>query len=285
MSARDRRRRDSVYHQAERSRHELHAGAAWRRNQHHRESGGHKAVAARNVSTSTRPAGITGRCVASEATQWLPYGALATMFVGVLDTLLRPPGMLRALVWICYCAGLLRLLLSPKFQYGWSLLEGVFWIAGLALGMLVLASFLDAAVRRDKSVSSLLILTIVACGTGVALMLSGSALLGQMAIVLIAALGAILVVTFLFPKSIEGRAIVPVAVSILASLWLMGFFYAELPSASALLLAAALLPGCLLISFSESTAFSWKPILLRAGVVLALVAISVVIAFRSSPPL
>ena len=116
-------------------------------------------------------------------------------------------------------------------------------------------------------------------------MLSGSALLGQMAIVLIAALGAILVVTFLFPKSIEGRAIVPVAVAILASLWLMGFFYAELPSASALLLAAALLPGCLLISFSESTAFSWKPILLRAGVVLALVAISVVIAFRSSPPL
>ena len=91
---------------------------------------------------------------ASEATQWLPYVALATMFVGVLDTLLRPPGMLRALVWICYCAGLLRLLLSPKFQYGWSLLEGVFWIAALALGMLILASFLDAAVRRDKSVSA-----------------------------------------------------------------------------------------------------------------------------------
>ena len=43
-------------------------------------------------------------------------------------------------------------------------------------------------------------------------MLSGSALLGQMAIVLVAALGAILVLTFLFPKSIEGRAIVPVAV-------------------------------------------------------------------------
>ena len=222
---------------------------------------------------------------ALEATQWVPYVALASMFVGVLDTLLRPPGSLRALVWICYCAGLLRLLLSPKFQYGWSLLEGVFWIAGLALGMLLLASFLDAAVRRDKSVSSPLILTIVACGTGVALMLSGSALLGQMAIVLVAALGAILVVTFLFPKSIEGRAIVPVAVAILASLWLMGFFYAELPSASALLLAAALLPGCLLISFSESRAFSWKAILLRAGVVLALVAISVVIAFRSSPPL
>jgi hypothetical protein len=222
---------------------------------------------------------------ALEATQWLPYFALATMLMGVLDTLLRPPGMLRALIWICYCAGLLRLLLSPKFQYGWSLLEGVFWIVGFAVGMLILASFLDAAVRRDRSISSALILTIVACGTCVALMLSGSALLGQMTMVLVAALGAILIVTFLFPKSIEGRAIVPVAVVLLSSLLLTGFFFAELPSASALLLAAAPLPGCLLISFSENNAFSWKPILLRAGVVLALVAISVIIAFRASPPL
>jgi hypothetical protein len=222
---------------------------------------------------------------ASEATQWLPYFALVTMFVGVLDALLRPPGSLRALIWILYCAGLLRLLLKPKFQYGWSLLEGVLWIAGFAAGMLVLASLLDAAVRRDTSISSPLILTIVAGGSGVALMLSGSALLGLLAMVLAGALGAILIVAFLLPKSVEGRAIVPVAVILLASFWLMGFFYAELPSASALLLAAAPLAGCLLISFSESEVPSWKHLLLRAAVVIVLVAISVLIAFRASPPL
>jgi hypothetical protein len=222
---------------------------------------------------------------ASEATQWLPYFALATMLLGVLDAFLRPPGSLRALIWILYCAGLLRLLLKSKFQYGWSVLEGVLWISSFAACMLVLASLLDAAVRRDTSISSPLILTIVASGTGVALMLSGSLLLGQLAMVLAAALGAILVAAFLFPKSIEGRAIVPVAVILLASLWLMGCFYAELPSASALLLAAAPVPGCLLISFCESTAFSWKHLLLRAGVVIILVAISVFIAFRTSPPL
>jgi hypothetical protein len=213
---------------------------------------------------------------ASEATQWLPYFALATMLLGVLDAFLRPPGSLRALIWILYCAGLLRLLLKSKFQYGWSVLEGVLWISSFAACMLVLASLLDAAVRRDTSISSPLILTIVA---------SGSLLLGQLAMVLAAALGAILVAAFLFPKSIEGRAIVPVAVILLASLWLMGCFYAELPSASALLLAAAPVPGCLLISFCESTAFSWKHLLLRAGVVIILVAISVFIAFRTSPPL
>ena len=221
---------------------------------------------------------------APEATQWLPYFALAAMLLGVLDALLRPAGSLRALIWILCCMGLLRLLLSAKFQYGWSLPEGVLWIAGLAAGMLVLASSLDAAVRRDTSISSPLILTILACGTGVALMLSGSMLLGQLAMVLAAALGAILAAAFLLPKAVEGRGVVPVAVALLASLWLSGCFYSDLPSASALLLAVSPFPALLLISLSEKVP-SWRDVLLRAGVVIIPVAISVFLAFRASPPL
>lgn len=219
----------------------------------------------------------------SEATQWLPYFALATMFLAVLDVFLRPPGSLRALIWILCCAGLLRLLLKPKFQYGWSLPEGILWIAGLAAGMLVLGSSLDAAVRRD-STSSSLVLTIVACGTGATLMLSGSMLLGFLAMVLAAALGAILVVAFLFPKAVEGRGAVPVTVALLASFWLSGYFYAELPPASALLLAAASFPALLLISLSEKVP-SWRDLLLRASLVIVPVVISVLLAIHASPPL
>jgi hypothetical protein len=219
----------------------------------------------------------------SEATQWLPYFALATMFLAVLDVFLRPAGSLRALIWILCCAGLLRLLLKPKFQYGWSLPEGILWIAGLAAGMLVLGSSLDAAVRRD-STSSSLVLTIVACGTGATLMLSGSMLLGFLAMVLAAALGAILVVAFLFPKAVEGRGAVPVTVALLASFWLSGYFYAELPPASALLLAAASFPALLLISLSEKVP-SWRDLLLRASLVIVPVAISVLLAIHASPPL
>ena len=219
----------------------------------------------------------------SEATQWLPYFALATMFLAVLDVFLRPAGSLRALIWILCCAGLLRLLLKPKFQYGWSLPEGILWIAGLAAGMLVLGSSLDAAVRRD-STSSSLVLTIVACGTGATLMLSGSMLLGLLAMVLAAALGAILVVAFLFPKAVEGRGAVPVTVALLASFWLSGYFYAELPPASALLLAAASFPALLLISLSEKVP-SWKDLLLRASLVIVPVVISVLLAIHASPPL
>ena len=218
----------------------------------------------------------------SEATQWLPYFGLAAMFLGVLDVFFRPAGLLRTLVWILYCIGLLRLLLNAKFQYGWSLPEGMLWIAGLAAGMLILAGFLDAAVRRDTSISSPLILTIVAGGTGATLMLSGSMLLAQLAMVLAAALGAILAVAFLLPKSVEGRGVVPVAVALLASLWLSGCFYADLPSASALLFAAASLPALSLMSLSEKVP-SLRDLLLRAGIVIIPVAISVFLAFSASP--
>ena len=150
--------------------------------------------------------------------------------------------------------------------------------------MLILAISLDAAVRRDRSISSPLILTIVASGTGAALMLSGSMLLGQLAMILAAALGAILAAAFLLPRAVEGRGVVPVAVAMLASLWLSGYFYSELPIASALLLAAASFPALFMISLSERLS-SWRAVLMRAGIVIIPVAISVLLAFLASPSL
>ena len=180
----------------------------------------------------------------AEATQWLPYLALAAMFLGVIDAFLRPAGSLRTLIWILCCMGFLRLLLSAKFQYGWSLpCKACFGSRASRRECL----FLPASSMRPfvgiASISSPLVLTIVAGGTGVALMLSGSMLLGQLAMALAAALGAILAAAFLLPKAVEGRGIVPVAVALLASLWLSGYFYSDLPPASALLLAVASFPA------------------------------------------
>ena len=126
-----------------------------------------------HVVTAGRPA-----FPPAEATQWLPYFAISVAILAVLDTFLRPPGSLRALIWFLCCAGLLRLLLSPKFQYGWSFWGGAFWVVVLAVGMLILTFFFDKATQRDASVSFPLIVMILAGGSGVSLMLSGSMLLG-----------------------------------------------------------------------------------------------------------
>jgi hypothetical protein len=218
----------------------------------------------------------------AEATQWLPYFGLAVALLAVVDTLLRPPGLVRGVVWFLCCAGILLLLLASKFQYGWSLLAGVLWISCLAAGMLVLSSFLDSAARRDRSISFPLILAIVAGGTGLALMLSGSLLLGQLAMVLAAAFAAIVIVGTLLPNAINGRGIAPVSAALLCVLWLSGYFFSELPSVSALLLAVSPIPALMLVLVDES-GNPRRGLLLRAVLVAVPVALAVFLAFTASP--
>jgi hypothetical protein len=217
-----------------------------------------------------------------EATQWLPYFGIAVTVLAVIDTLLRPPGSVRVVIWFLCCAGILSLLLTSKFQYGWSLFVGILWIAGLATAMLVLTSFLDRAARRDASISLPLILAIVAGGTGLALMLSGSMLLGQLALVLAGAFGAIVIVGTLLPNAINGRGIAPVSATLLCGLWLSGYFFSELPSVSGLLLLVSPIPALMLVLFDES-GNPRRGLLLRAILVAAPVALAVFLAFEASP--
>jgi hypothetical protein len=217
-----------------------------------------------------------------EATQWLPYFGIAVTVLAVIDTLLRPPGTLRAVIWFLSCAGILSLLLTSKFQYGWSLFAGVLWIAGLATAMLVLTTFLDRTAQRDVSISLPLILAIVAGGTGLALMLSGSMLLGQLALVLAGAFGAIVIVGTLLPNAINGRGIAPVSATLLSGLWLSGYFFSELPPASGLLLLVSPIPALMLVLFDES-GNPRRGLLLRAILVAVPVALAVFLAFGASP--
>jgi hypothetical protein len=217
-----------------------------------------------------------------EATQWLPYFGIAVTVLAVIDTLLRPPGTLRAVIWFLSCAGILSLLLTSKFQYGWSLFAGVLWIAGLATAMLVLTTFLDRTAQRDVSISLPLILAIVAGGTGLALMLSGSMLLGQLALVLAGAFGAMVIVGTLLPNAINGRGIAPVSATLLSGLWLSGYFFSELPPMSGLLLLVSPIPALMLVLFDES-GNPRRGLLLRAILVAVPVALAVFLAFGASP--
>jgi hypothetical protein len=218
-----------------------------------------------------------------EATQWLPYFGIAVAILAMIDTLLRPPGSVRAVLWFLCSAGILLLLLNSKFQYGWSLFAGVLWIVGLATALLLLTSFLDRTAQRDASISLPLILAIVAGGTGLALMLSGSMLLGQLAFVLASAFGAIVIVGMLLPNAINGRGIAPVSATLLCGLWLSGYFFSELPPVSALLLLVSPIPALMLVLFDES-GNPRRGLLLRTILVTVPVALAVFLAFAASPP-
>jgi hypothetical protein len=216
----------------------------------------------------------------ADTTNWLPYFALAAAVLGAFCAVLPITAWRRVGIFALVSSGALRLLLKPKFQYGWSLGEGWAWVACLACAMVLLAVILESLVRRfGSSVEMPVCLLIVSAGTSGALMLSGSMLLGQFATVLAAALFGSLI--FTAGGVALGRGIVPVYSLLMGTLLVSGYFFAELPAASAGLLSFA--PMLALIYVGRSNKLLALGI--RAALVSVPVAAALFLAFRSSPPL
>ena len=216
----------------------------------------------------------------TDTTNWLPYFALTGAVLGASCTLVTTKTWGRVLIFSLVSAGALRLLLKPKFQYGWSPGEGWLWVGCLVCAFVLLAIVLDALVRRPAAAIEIPTFLVITCaGTFGALMLSGSMLLGQFAAVLGAAVFGSLV--FTVRKAALGRGIVPVFTLLMGTLLVSAYFFAELPAVSAVLLlfasAAALVPINL---SSKLLAFGVRTALVSVPIVVALV-----LAFRSSPPL
>src|ERR1700730_1717471 len=83
----------------------------------------------------------------ADTTNWLPYFALTAAVLGAFCGVLVIRAWARVLIFALVSTGALRLLLKPKFLYGWSLSEGWIWVACLAGAMVLLAIILDALVR------------------------------------------------------------------------------------------------------------------------------------------
>jgi hypothetical protein len=219
-----------------------------------------------------------------QATHWLFWFAVIGVIAAVADAVLRPNGTVRFVAWAFICTIACRFILRPKFSYGWSAAEGWLRVFAIALGVVILTCCLDFVERRPFGTVTLFSVTIVVCGGAcVALILSGSLLLGQLACILsaIAATCFLLIITVKAPFPPSGAA-APFSL-LCAGLWLSGFFYAELPAASALLLALA--PAMALLPMGIATHSQSRVLAYRIAFVVVPVAIAVVLALHASPPL
>lgn len=214
----------------------------------------------------------------TDTTNWLPYFALGAAAFGVAWLKLRTG--VRVVLFALLTAGALRLLLKPKFQYGWSLGQGWLWLTGLTLAIVFIAVVIDLLAQRTSMPIELpACLLIVCAGTVGVLMLSGSMLLGQLATALAAAIFGTLVLTLRGLALSRGSA--AVFSLILGALLISGYFFASLPATSAALLIAS--PVLALVQAGKPTTF-WA-FAVRAALVSLPVVAAVFIAFRSSPPL
>jgi hypothetical protein len=116
------------------------------------------------------------------ATHWLFWFAVIGVIAAAVDALVRPKGTVRFVAWAIVCTIACRLILQPKFSYAWSAAEGWLRVFAIALAIVVLTLCLDLVERRSFGAVTLFSVTTVLCGgTSVALILSGSLLLGQLA--------------------------------------------------------------------------------------------------------
>jgi hypothetical protein len=214
-----------------------------------------------------------------DATHWLLFSALASIAFGFVFGLFPERW---ASSWLAsfgvLLLGTLSLLLAPKFKHGWTIGQGVLWIATLTLAAVVMAWSLNAILRPRESRFPLLWLLVICGGTSAALAMSGSMLLGQLAAVLAAVVLGIMV------ASAAGApvecAVVPALSTLFIGVVACGYFYAELPWSSALLLVLA--PALALLALGKP---SLRQDLLRAVLVAAPVAAAIVLVFRASPSL
>jgi hypothetical protein len=197
-----------------------------------------------------------------------------------VETKLTVPRWLRTVLWAVICVGFLVLLLKPMFQFRWKVAEGATWVAGFMVGTILLtATMTQNRKSRAAAIALPLFCSIVAGGTCGVLMLSGSLLLGQYAAVLSAVSFAIAAIGFIAPARHSMIGAPGMFAILFVSLWLSGYYYAELPATSALLLGAALLV-CLPTQF-QSVRF----IALQGIGVAAIVSAAVYIAYNASPPM
>ena len=188
--------------------------------------------------------GIEGRLPLPprEGTQWLFYLAIAAF---VMEGVLFLPAQLRLFARLALAVVIPRLILNAKFKYTWGTLEELIWWACLAAAIFFFFTSVEKGTTLlPTGAAQPFVFFGIAGGSALILALSGSMRLAQHAGVLVAMLAAVWIAMLLLPRFFGTAAalpdsFMPAVAYLLVGLWLNGYFYAEVPAASAVLLAVA----------------------------------------------
>ena len=176
---------------------------------------------------------------AVEASHWVAWLAVAAGLLGLVEATWTMPARPSWAVRGLFVAGFLAVLLRSKFEYGWTAFESAAWLGSLWVVLLLSWWNLEAQADRLSGPGWVVPLGVVAAGWAVVQAFSGGASFAQLDGVLAATLLGALPTVGLRPGPSLSKGGPPVALSVLAGLGLAGYFYSEVPAASALLLTLA----------------------------------------------
>jgi len=173
---------------------------------------------------------------ANTAVQWLVYLALLAGAVALAEPLWRKKSWLRFAVWLGLGALTAWLQFQALVEHTWTTSQAIQWIGGLALATAALCAALDALAERRAGASLPLAFWLTAAVTSGVLLLTKSALLGQLAGSLAGIFGAAAVLAWWAPGIRLSRGAMTVFGLLFVALLSQGHLYSELS-----LLGAALL--------------------------------------------
>lgn len=195
------------------------------------------AYLAAHLAISGRP-----RMPAIEATEWLFHLAAVATLLALLQPLWRRAGAERLELGIRMplFGTLLWFSLQPFIEHHWTRPAAACWLIGLLVLLLALAEVLDRLARlerRPEVLASLWIL--LSTGTALTLALSGTARIAQLCGATTAAVAVGWLLSWLSRRPALGPRAVSLAAVLLGGFVLDGYFFAGVPTASAVLLLGA----------------------------------------------
>ena len=178
-----------------------------------------------------------------EGVHWLCYLSIIGLISGAFWHFSRWG---RLIVQIALSIVIPRLLLNSAFKYTWGQFEGVIWWMCLAVAIFIFWHIVrESFTILPAGGSSPFVYFGLSGGTALVLAVSGSLRLAQHAGILVAIFAASWVITVVGQHSenkwqVFSLGASPVVALLLLGIWMNGYFYEEVPAASAILLAIAL---------------------------------------------
>lgn len=186
--------------------------------------------------------------LAHQALDWLPILTIAALLLFALGDYNEFPHRWRTMAQATLVFLAAALLLAPLLrQTGWAQAA----VTLLAVGTLWMGAwfYLDRIAQHSMVVG--MVLLAIAAGNAVVTALTGSVMLGQLSGTLAAVLGGWLLLNWPRVRVPLGQAGTAVAVMVLGSLMLIGRFYADTSTTTALLLLASLVSGAFALFFID----------------------------------
>ena len=174
-------------------------------------------------------------------TQWLCYLAILGLIVAGFWHL----GVWGPVAQIAISIIIPRLLLTSTFKHTWGPIEGIIWWVGPAVVIFMFWHIVEGSFSAlPPGAPGPFVYCGLSGGTALVLALSGSLRLAQHAGILVALFAASWMITlvlqrdrkwFVFPSSAS-----PIVTLLLMGIWMNGYFFAEVPTVSAILLLISL---------------------------------------------